>query len=166
LTAWIFFIFRPSKIRDSPTGVVFSLSPPQCHLSSSHHHHAAALCHASLPWSQDELAASTSSFGNASSRHLLSRAETEALNSHHRHRPPSSDHLTPTLHCYKKVISTLTTLPTTQPRLHFTSSKPVHHAIGAPPTVVVLFHRRPMPIIPPYNDTYGDKLVDPLSLLE
>jgi hypothetical protein len=39
--------------------------------------------------------------------------------------PPSSttlpEPLTPTLHCYKKVNSTLVTLATTQPRLHFAS---------------------------------------------
>jgi hypothetical protein len=51
-----------------------------------------------------------------------SRAETEALNPHHHHRPPFSDHLTPNLHCYKNVISTLSTLPTTQSGLYFTSS--------------------------------------------
>jgi hypothetical protein len=35
---------------------------------------------------------------------------------------PSSDRPTPTFHCYKKIISILITLPTTQPRLHFVSS--------------------------------------------
>jgi hypothetical protein len=56
------------------------------------------------------------------SRHLPSRTETEALNLHHRHGLPSLDRPTPTLHCYKNIISTLATLPTTQPRLHFASS--------------------------------------------
>jgi hypothetical protein len=44
------------------------------------------------------------------------------MNSHHCRWPPSPDHLTPTLHCYKKVISTLATLPTIQPHLYFASS--------------------------------------------
>jgi hypothetical protein len=35
---------------------------------------------------------------------------------------PSSDHPTPILHCYKKIISTVATLPTTQLHLHFASS--------------------------------------------
>jgi hypothetical protein len=37
-------------------------------------------------------------------------------------RPPSLEHSTPTIHCYKKVISILVTLPITQPRLYFASS--------------------------------------------
>jgi hypothetical protein len=71
-------------------------------LSSGRHYHAAAPCHPSFPWSQDELIASDSSSGNALSRRIPSRAETEALNLHHRYRPPSLDSPTPTLHCYKK----------------------------------------------------------------
>jgi hypothetical protein len=51
-----------------------------------------------------------------------SQAKTEALNPHHRGRLPSPNRLTPILHCYKKIISTLTTLRTTQPRLYFASS--------------------------------------------
>jgi hypothetical protein len=97
-------------------------SPPQCHLSSDQHHHAAVSCHASFSWSQDELAASGSSSSDASSRRLLSWAKIEALNLHHHHRPPSPDHPTPTLHCYKNVISTLITFITTQLHLHFISS--------------------------------------------
>jgi hypothetical protein len=53
--------------------------------------------------------------------HPLS-TQTEALNPHHRRWPPSPDRPTPTLHCYKNVISTLVTLPATQPCLHFASS--------------------------------------------
>jgi hypothetical protein len=79
-------------------------------------------CHASFPWSQDELTASTSPSGNVSSHRLPSRAKIEALNLHHYRRSPSLDRPTLTLHCYKKVISTLVTLPITQPHLHFTSS--------------------------------------------
>jgi hypothetical protein len=37
---------------------------------------------------QDELVASASSPGNASSHHLPSQAKTEALNPHHHSRPP------------------------------------------------------------------------------
>jgi hypothetical protein len=71
--------------------------------------------------------------------------------------------LTPTLHYYKKVISTLVTLLTTQPCLHFVSSLVrEHHAIEAPLAVVVPFHRRPTLIVPLHNDTYGDELADPL----
>jgi hypothetical protein len=77
--------------------------------------------HASFPLSQDELAASTSSFGNALSRYLPSRVETKALNLHHCCRLPSPDHPTITLHCYKRIISTLATLSVTQSRLHFAS---------------------------------------------
>jgi hypothetical protein len=51
-----------------------------------------------------------------------SQVKTEALNLHHHHHPPSLNSPTPTLYCYKKVISTLITLPTTQLCLHFTSS--------------------------------------------
>jgi hypothetical protein len=130
---WIFFIFRSSKIRINPTGIIFSLFPSRCHLSSDWRHHATTPCHTSFPLIQDELIASTSSSSNASSSRLPSRAETKVLNLHHRRRP-SPDRLTPTLHCYnpplvKKVISTLTTLPITQPCLYFTSSlaRAPHH---------------------------------------
>jgi hypothetical protein len=105
-----------------PNCVVSSISPPWCHFYSDRRRHATAPFHASFPWSQDELAASTSSSDNTSSHHLPSQAEIEALNSHHRRWPPSSDRLTPILHFYKNVISTLTTLPTTQLRLCFVFS--------------------------------------------
>jgi hypothetical protein len=101
---------------------VSSLSPPRCRLSSGRRHYATALCHPSFPLNQDELAASASSFGIALSPHLPSQAKTEVLNLHHRHRLPFSDRLTPTLHCYRKIIPTLTTLPTTQTHLNFASS--------------------------------------------
>jgi hypothetical protein len=100
------------------------------------------LCHAFFPWSQDEFATSASSSDNASSWCLPSRDETKALNLRHCHRPPSPDSLTPTLHCYKKVISILATLPTTQLRLHFAfslaraahhwSSTRCHHSLSPP----------------------------------
>jgi hypothetical protein len=79
------------------------------------------LCHTCFPWSQDELTTSASSSGNVSSHRLHSQAESKALNPHHHHRPPSPDHPILTLHCYKKDISILVTLPTTQLRLHFAS---------------------------------------------
>jgi hypothetical protein len=79
-------------------------------------------CHASFPLSQDELVVSASSSSNALSCWLPSQTETKALNLHHRRRLPSSDRSTPILHCYKKIISILITLPTTQSRLHFASS--------------------------------------------
>jgi hypothetical protein len=109
-------------IRVNPTSIVSFLFPPWCCLSSCRRHHAATSCHASFSWSQDKLAASASSSGNTSSRRFPSRAKIEALNLHHRHRPPSPYCLTPTIHYYKKIISTLVTLPTTQPHLHFSSS--------------------------------------------
>jgi hypothetical protein len=94
----------------------------RCRLSSDRRHHTVTPDHASFPLRQDELTASTSSSSNALSRCLPSRAKIEALNSHYHCRLPSSDRPTLTLHYYKKIILTLTTLPTTQPRLHFASS--------------------------------------------
>jgi hypothetical protein len=106
----------------SPTSSVSSLSSPRCRLSSDRRRHAATSCHTSFPLSQDELTASVSSFTNALSRYVLSRVKTEVLNSHHRAKvtlPGSSNFH---LYCYKKIISILITLPTTQLRLCFTSS--------------------------------------------
>jgi hypothetical protein len=119
---WIFFIFWHSKFHVSSTGVVSSLFPLQWRLSYGRHHHAAALCHASFSLSQDELIASVSFFNNALSCRLLSQTEIEVFNPHHRHRSPYPDRPTLTLHCCKKVISTLATFPNTQPRLYFVSS--------------------------------------------
>jgi hypothetical protein len=118
----IFFIFLFSKIRVSPTGIVSSLSPPWCCHSSDWHHQATAPCHDSFPLNQDELAASASSSSNVSSHRFLSGAKTETFNLHHHSRPPSSDHPTLTLYCYKKIISTLVTHLVTQSCLHFASS--------------------------------------------
>jgi hypothetical protein len=119
---WIFFIFWPNKIHVNPTDVVSFLSSVWCRLFFDRRCHAVASCPTSFPWSQDELAASASSSGNALSRRLHSRAETTTLNLHHRRHPSSSDCPTPTLYCYKKVMSILATLTTTQSRLHFASS--------------------------------------------
>jgi hypothetical protein len=44
------------------------------------------------------------------------------LNLHFRHWPPSPDHPISTIHYYKKIISTLVTLSTTQLCLYFASS--------------------------------------------
>jgi hypothetical protein len=118
----IFFIFWPSKIHVSPTGVVSSIFPLRCRLFSGRHHHAITLCYASFILSQDKLVISVSSFDNALFHRLPSQAKIKALNSHHRRRLSSPDCPTPTLHYYIKIILILTTLPTTQHRLHFTSS--------------------------------------------
>jgi hypothetical protein len=75
-------------------------------------------CHASFPWSQDELTASTSPSGNVSSHRLPSRAKIETLNLHHYRRPPSLDRLTLTLHCYKKG--------------HLNLSHSLHHSTASP----------------------------------
>jgi hypothetical protein len=121
--------FWPNKIHVNPTGVVSSLFPPRCRLSSGGRRHTVVSCHASFPLSQDELAASASSSGNALSRHLASRVEIEALNLHHCCRTSSPDRPTPTLHFYKKIISTLIIFLTTQLHLHFIFSLPraPHH---------------------------------------
>jgi hypothetical protein len=116
-----FFISWSNKIRVRLTDIISSLSPLRCHLSSGRHRHATAPCHASFPWRQNKLAVSASSSGNALSRRLFSQAKTEALNPHHHCRPITSDRPTHTLHCYKNVILTLTTLSTTEPRLYFAS---------------------------------------------
>jgi hypothetical protein len=106
----------------SPTTGVSSLSSPRCRLSSDRHRHAATSCHTSFPLSQDELTASVSSFTNALSHYLPSRAKTEVLNSHHHAQATLLRSSNFHLYCYKKIISILITLPTTQLRLCFTSS--------------------------------------------
>jgi hypothetical protein len=112
----------------------------RCHLSFCRCHHATALCHTFFPWSQHDLAAFASSSSNTSSHRVPSRAEIEALNPYHYRWPPSLDHTTPTRHCYKKVISALITLSTTQPGLYFTSSLPrTPYTIGGPPVAIIPF---------------------------
>jgi hypothetical protein len=76
-TTWILFIFWPSKIRVSLTGVVSSLFAPRCHLSSDRCRYVVMSCHAYFSWSQNELTASTLSSDNVSSCWLPSRAKTE-----------------------------------------------------------------------------------------
>jgi hypothetical protein len=117
-----FLHFLLSKICVRPTAVASSLSPLQCRLSSSRCRHIAAPCYSSFTLNQDELAASTSSYDKASSCRFPSRADTEALNPHHHSRPSFLDRPTLTLHCYKKIILTVTTLPVTQSCLHFAFS--------------------------------------------
>jgi hypothetical protein len=126
---WIFFTFWSSRIHVSPTNIVSSLFPPRWCLSSGRCCHDVMPCHASFPLSKDELAASASSSDNALSCRLASWSKIEELNSHHHRRLPSPDRLTPTLYCYKKIISTLVTLPTTKLHLHFASSlaRAPHH---------------------------------------
>jgi hypothetical protein len=116
-----FFIFRSSKIYVKPIDFVSSLFLPRCGFSSDRCRHTTASCHASFSISSDELVASASSFDNALFCRLPCRAETEALNLHHHRSLPSLDRPTPTLHCYKKIISTFVTIFTTQPRLYFSS---------------------------------------------
>jgi hypothetical protein len=93
------------------------------------------------------------------------RAETKTLNLHHHHRPPYLDRSTPTLHCYRKIISILITLPTTQPCLYFVSFLG-QYIIRAPLTVVVFFHYCPTLIILIHNDTSSDELINPLLFLK
>jgi hypothetical protein len=157
---WIFFIFQLGKIRVSPTGIVSSLCPLRCRLSSSRHCHTAVSCHTSFLLSLDDITVFTSSSGNALSRRLPSRTETEALNSYNHRRLPLLDRRTPTLHCYKKIISTLTTIPTTQPLLYFA------YSLAKAPRYRSSTHHRLISIVPPHNDTHDDKLTDHLSLLE
>jgi hypothetical protein len=112
-TTWIFFIFWPSKIHVSPTDIVSSISPPWCHIFFGRRRHTTALCHVYFLLSQDELASFASSSDNVLYCRLPSRAETKSLNLHHRHMLSSPYRPTPTLHCYKKIITILATLPIT-----------------------------------------------------
>jgi hypothetical protein len=111
-----FFIFSPIRF----TSAQLASSPPFSLPSvASSLIYVIALCRTSFQWSPGELAVSASSSSNASSRRLPSQAEIKVLNLHHCHRPPCSNHLTPTLCCYKKVIPTSTTLFITQSCLYF-----------------------------------------------
>jgi hypothetical protein len=125
----------PSKFCVNPTDVVSSLSTPRCRFSPGQRCHAAVLCHSSFPWSQDELAASTSSSGNATSHRLPSQAKTKALNLHHHYRPPSPA-TTIKRSSYRWAPSTtikshliIGHSPHPQPCLHFASSlaRAPHH---------------------------------------
>jgi hypothetical protein len=115
-----FLHFFPSKIRISPT-----LSPP-CLLPGA----ASPMADVVMPPHRVTLPSHGAKTISSPPLHLpttlrpvVSYLEpTKTLNPHHRRQPPSLDNPTPTLHCYKKVISTLVTLPATQSRLHFPSS--------------------------------------------
>jgi hypothetical protein len=115
-----FLHFQPNKIRVRPIDVISSLFPHQCRLSSDRRCHATASYHVSFPLSQDAFIISALSFGNVLSCRILSRAKTETLISHNFRRLLSLKR--PDSHHYKKIISTLTTLSTTQSYLHFTFS--------------------------------------------
>jgi hypothetical protein len=74
--------------------------------------------------------------------------------------------LTSTLHFYKKIISTLVTLPITQSRLYFASSlvrAPRHRSSTCHH---LFFHHCLMLIIHPHNNTHNNKLADSLLLSE
>jgi hypothetical protein len=113
----IFFIFGKVKSASIQltSSTLFPLPYDKCG-------HDAAPCHSSFSLNQDEFIASASSFSNALFYHLLFQLETKSLNPHHHSRPPSLNRLAPTLYYYKKIISILITLTTTQSYLHFTSS--------------------------------------------
>jgi hypothetical protein len=113
-TACILFIFRSSKICVSPINVISSLFPPRRCLSSGRRRHERT-GRVTLPsyGAKISLLSPLLSSGNDSPRHLPSQVKTEALNPYYRRRPPSLDCSTPTLHCYKKVISIMASFLTT-----------------------------------------------------
>jgi hypothetical protein len=116
------WFFLSSKICVSPTSIISFLFPFRWHLSNNRRRHSVVLCHASFSWSQDEIDASTSSFGNTSSRCLPSWAETEALN--HTtvvNHPPCTVWLS-SFTAIKRSSQFCPTLTTTQLYLYFTSS--------------------------------------------
>jgi hypothetical protein len=138
-TSWIdrvnFLHFWPSKICVSSTDIISSLLPPRCRLSSDRHRHAIVLCHIFFPLSQDELAASGSSFINSSPRCLSFWVKIETLNPHHRRRLPSSNLPTPTLQCYKKDHLNLGHFP--------------HHSITSPSCLISSQSNTPSELHPP-----------------
>jgi hypothetical protein len=158
-----FLHFWPSKTHVSPTGIISSIFPPSCRISSYRCRHAVGPCCASFPWSQDELVVPALSSSNVSCRRLTSRADTKALNLHH-YRPPSLNRSTSTIYCYKKAISTLPIFPTTQPRLYFTYSlaRVTRHR-----SFTCRHHSLlPSSHVHPHNNTHDDKLTDHLLLLK
>jgi hypothetical protein len=150
---WIFFIFWSSKIHISPIDVVSFLSPPRYRLTSGRRRHADAPCHASFPWSQDELTAFASSSGNVSPRTTVASHTPRTAR-----LPPSTDikiSSQPSHSLHHSTTSSFCLLPsqtTTPLELH------------PPPSF--FFHCYSMFIIPSHNDTYSDELADPLSLSE
>jgi hypothetical protein len=79
--------------------------------------------------------------------------------------PPRTARLPP-FTAIKKVISAFTTLPITQSRLYFTFSLERAFYYRSSTHRSRSLYCRPMPIVPPHNDTHGDKLADPLLLPE
>jgi hypothetical protein len=157
---WIFFIFLSSKIHVRPTDVVSSFSSYQCRLSSGRRRHTSFLL------SQAELMTFTSSSGNILSRWIHSWTETKVLNPHHRRRLSSSDRLTSTLHCYKKIISIF------DYSLH-RSTASLFYFLHIQSTITSELHSSSLfpfigltSIIYPHNDTHGNELGNLLSLLE
>jgi hypothetical protein len=104
-----FLHFLPSKICVSPTGVVSSLVPPLLRPTSPHRRTVLLF----LPMGPRRAHCLCFIFWQCFIPPPSSQNKTEALNLHHHCRPLSPDKPTPT---------TLVTLPTTQPRLHFASS--------------------------------------------
>jgi hypothetical protein len=111
---WFFLFFGLVRF-----AFISYLSSPRCRLSSDRRHHAVVPYHTYFPLSQDELAVSVSSSSNTSSRRLPSRAKTKVLNPYHHHNLPFPDRLSTSTTAIKKIISTLITIRTAQPRLHF-----------------------------------------------
>jgi hypothetical protein len=68
-------------------------------------------CHTFFSLNQDKLVNFASSSGNASSRRISFGLKIEILNLHYHNRPPSLNRSTPTLYYYKKIISSVATLP-------------------------------------------------------
>jgi hypothetical protein len=117
-----------------------------------------------LPIEQDELAGFVLSFGNASSRCLISQAKIEALNPYHRRRPPFSDRPTPTIHYYKKSSQSWSLSPSLNRVSILPPPEPEHHFTGAPPTIVIPFPHCPTPNVHSHNDIDSDELFNSLSL--
>jgi hypothetical protein len=118
----IFFIFCAVRLTSAqlPLSPLFFLigaaSPTADIITPSH-----CVMLPSFLLSKDELTASASSFGNGLSHRLPSWAKTKTLHLHNHCKLPFSDRPTRSLYCYKKIISILVILPTTQSRLYFTS---------------------------------------------
>jgi hypothetical protein len=107
--------FTSAQLTSSPPFPLFGVASHPVDIATH-----IAPCHVSFSLNQDEIADSVSSFDNASSSRLSSRTET--LNPYYHNMTLFLYRPTLILHCYKKIILILITLPTTQSRLYFTSS--------------------------------------------
>jgi hypothetical protein len=118
---WIFFIFRSSNIRDSPTCVISFVSPPQCRLRWP-----TSPCHRVVQHFLPMEPRQACCLRFILRQRFILPPPLSSRNRSIEFAPLSlatlSDCLTPTLHCYKKVISTFVTLTITQPCLNFASS--------------------------------------------